>query len=105
MSKIWSSRFEVQSSKFRVAGRHWRSWSGNRPHRTVPTKTHFLFCHLVLFLLPIKALMQNEIKRLWPVEQTGFTPMATRRPMRGEARAFTLIELLVVIAIIAILAS
>ena len=71
----------------------------------MPTKTHFLFCHLVLFLLPIKALMQNEIKRLWPVEQTGFTPMATRRPMRGEARVFTLIESLVVIAIIAILAS
>src|SRR5205809_6795308 len=93
MPKIWGSRFKVQSSKFRVRW-HWTSRFGNRSHWTVPANAHFPFCRLVLFLLPVKALMQNEIKGLWPVEQ-----------MKRGGRAFTLIELLVVIAIIAILAS
>ena len=52
----------------------------------------------MLFLLAVKALMQNEIKGLRPAGRI-------RRSLHERGNAFTLIELLVVIAIIAILAS
>jgi prepilin-type N-terminal cleavage/methylation domain-containing protein/prepilin-type processing-associated H-X9-DG protein len=64
----------------------------------VPINGHFPFFHLVLFLLPIKAMMQNEIRARLPVGRI-------KRPRREGGWAFTLIELLVVIAVIAILAS
>src|SRR5437667_5106212 len=86
-----------------TGGHYWTFRFGNRSDGTVPANAHFLFRHLVLFLLPVKALMQNQIKGLWPAGQTGFMP--AQRALHGRARAFTLIELLVVIAIIAILAA
>src|SRR5206468_2071669 len=94
---VQGSRFKVQSSGL-LAGWHWTRRFGNRSHWTVPANGHFPFCRLVLFLLPVKALMQNEIKGLWPAGRI-------QRQPPGGVRAFTLIELLVVIAIIAILAS
>ena len=45
-----------------MAGWHWTSRFGNRSHWTVPANAHFPFCRLVLFLLPVKTLMQSEIK-------------------------------------------
>jgi prepilin-type N-terminal cleavage/methylation domain-containing protein len=85
--------FKVRGSKFKVQGCGLAGW-----HGTVPANAHFLFCRLVLFLLPVQALMQNEIKDLSPAP-----PIQRRQP--GEGGAFTLVELLVVIAIIAILAG